>query len=107
MTTKLYRGREDDQLNQVRDALQSYQDSRRNAEIPFYEQNPHSIRICIIDASFRTRPVQDREEEIWWELSDVDDATYGNVTLLVMLGPEEAKDSLLYLGFMHPLPPQL
>ena len=107
MSITLFRGKWDDRLRKIEKALASYARSHQDARISIYRQNSASIRIRVIDPSFEDVSPSRREKIIWWELSDLPDDIYGEITFLLLLTPDEGADSLANHDFENPLPSRL
>lgn len=97
---------QDREVDQIREALREYQNEHPRAEISVRRQNPVAIRIRILDLSFAGVDRVDREPSVWRILDRLPDEILQNVTML-LLTPDEAKQSLANLEFENPLPSAL
>lgn len=97
---------QDQEVDQIREALREYQNEHPRAEISVRRQNPVAIRIRILDLSFAGVDRVDREPSVWRILDRLPDEILQNVSML-LLTPDEAKQSLANLEFENPLPSAL
>ena len=97
-------GQVDTQVQPVLDALAKYKDSHPNARIDVHRQNSMSIRVRIIDPEFAGMDRVDREPPIWRLLKTLPEGIFANLTMLLLLTPEEAEASLANLEFENPIP---
>ncbi len=97
----------DPQIQEIRDSLGPYADAHSNAEIDVRRRNSVSLRIRIIDPDFASIDRVDRETPIWRLLEELPDSVLSNITMLLLLTPEEAPDSFANREFEDPLPPLL
>ena len=66
--------------------------------------NPVSIRLRIIDSDFQDMDRMAREPEIWKLLRKLPEEVFVNITMLLLLTPEEAEHALASQEFDHPIP---
>ena len=107
MNDKERDNRLDPQMQQVLDVLTEYENAHPNAQIAVRRQNSVSIRIRIIDSDFQGVDWVDREPEVWQILSKLPDEVFVNITMLLLLTPKEAADSLANQEFENPIPSPL
>jgi hypothetical protein len=84
----------DVQVQQILDVLTEYERVHPLAQIEGRRQNPVSIRLRIIDPDFQG---MDR-------MSKLPEEVFVNITMLLLLTPEEAEHSLASQEFDHPIP---
>jgi stress-induced morphogen len=95
----------DDDVQQVRELLaREYQTSHASARIDVYRQNSASIRILVIDPDFRGMNRVERDRPISQLLGQLPEMVESQITLLLLLTPEEQKMSLANFEFEHPVP---
>ncbi len=94
-------------LKSIHDALESYDEVHSKARIDINRQNSVAVRIRIIDPDFRGKDLVDRDSEIWDILSRLSEDVQSQITLLLLLTPQEAKKSFANVEFEHPLESQL
>src|SRR6516225_6776675 len=93
MTVKLHVKRPDSILRQIANALGEYEKAHPDAEIEAYRQNSVSVRIRILTPKFAGKSRAQREEEVWAVLNELPDEVAAEISLLLLLTPEEAKNS--------------
>ena len=94
----------DVQVQQILDVLTEYERVHPLAQIEGRRQNPVSIRLRIIDPDFQGMDRITREPEIWKLLRKLPEEVFVNITMLLLLTPEEAEHSLASQEFDHPIP---
>ena len=98
----------DKALGQILGALrEEYLRRHPNAKIDGYRRGRWIVRLRVIDPDFRGVSMTDRDKEIWEILSPLPDDVVGDIHLLVLLTPDEAKTSPMNYDFEHPLPVNL
>jgi hypothetical protein len=107
MAVKLRTKRPDDALKQVVAALKEYNQANPNAEIEAYRQNSVSIRIRIVSPDFKRKSRAQREQGVWTFLDTLPEDAAAEISLLLLLTPEEAKTSLANFEFENPIPTKL
>jgi len=107
MTIKLRVKRPDPVLRRIVDALDAYATAHPDAVIEAYRHNSVSVRIRILSSEFAGRSRAEREEEVWAALEKLPDETVSEVSLLLLLTPEEAKNSFASSEFDDPIPSKL
>ena len=94
----------DADLLAVLKVLEAYKADNPRAEVASYRYNSASIRIRIIDPSFQALDRAERHDLIWGLFEDLTDDTVSQITLLVLLTPEEIKTSMANMDFEDPIP---
>ncbi len=107
MTIKLRVKRPDPILRQIKNALGEYDIVHPNAEIEAYRQNSVSVRIRVLNPEFTGRTRAQREEEVWACLDKLPEEASAEISLLLLLTPEEAKNSIASIEFDDPIPSRL
>jgi hypothetical protein len=107
MTIKLRVKRPDPALRRIVNALREYDDAHPQAEIEAYRQNSVSVRIRILNPEFAGRSRAQREEEVWAVLNKLPEETLAEISLLLLLTPDEAKNSFASSDFDDPIPSRL
>ena len=98
---------EDAQVQQVLDTLAEFKDSHPKAQIDARRQNSASIRVRIIDPDFEGMDWVDREPAVWKMLKTLPEDIFTNITMLLLITPDEADSSLANIEFNDPIPSQL
>lgn len=101
------RGKEDKTLEHFRDALTPYAREHPAASIVIYRQNSVSVRIRIIDPDFAGMSKGDRHEKIWKQLERLGEEELVEVSILLLLTPEETSKSYANLEFDDPVPSRI
>jgi hypothetical protein len=96
------RGSSDDTLLSIKTALQDYDEQHPDARIELYRQNSISVRIRVIDPAFVRMEKSDRHEKVWGHLEKLPEEVQSDISMVVLLTPEEAKMSLANLEFDDP-----
>jgi hypothetical protein len=97
----------DTQVQQILDILTEYECAHPQAQIEGRRHSPVSIRLRIIDPDFHGRDRIEREPEIWTLLQRLPEDVFVNITMLLLLTPEEAEKSYASQEFEHPIPSRL
>jgi YD repeat-containing protein len=95
----------DQAVRTILQALQAeYGPSHPKANIEAYRYNPASIRIRITDPDFRRTNLLDREELVDPILEKLPEDIRSEITLLLLLTPEEQRESMGSMEFDNPTP---
>ena len=94
----------DTQVQHIVEVLKAYQMRHPRAKIDVRRRNVVSIRIQIIDPDFHGLDRLEREPEAWQILETLPDDVFTNITMLLLVTPEETSQSLASLEFENPLP---
>jgi hypothetical protein len=97
----------DEQVKQVLDVLAEYERLHPTAQIEGRRHSLVSIRLRIIDPDFHGRDRLEREPEIWKLLQKLPEEVFVNITMLLLLTPEEVAKSFASQEFDHPIPSRL
>jgi hypothetical protein len=102
VSIRLRTKRPDPNLRQIAQALKPYDEAHPEARIEVYRQNNVSVRLRIIDPDFRGKGRAEREEEVWPLLEQLPQNVVADLSLLLLLTPEETEGSLANFEFDHP-----
>jgi hypothetical protein len=94
----------DGQVQQILDVLAAYERTHPKAQIQGRRHSPVSIRLRIIDPDFQGRDRLEREPEVWKLLQQRPEEVFVNITMLLLLTPEEAEKSFASQESDHPIP---
>lgn len=97
----------DTQVQQVLDVLDQYKGDHPKAQIEVRRHNSVSIRIRIIDPDFNGLDRVDREPAVWNALKTLPEEVFTNITMLLLLTPDETERSLANQEFDDPIPSRL
>ena len=93
----------DENVRQILDALRGYEEAHPHAVIEARRSNPVVIRVRIIDPDFAGRDRVDREEEVWPFLIGLPEEVVADITMLLLVTPEEAGRSFASFAFDDPV----
>lgn len=102
MTTTSKTAMHDSQVQEVCEVLAEYKDTHPHAQIECRRQNAVAIHIRIIDPDFLGMDRVEREPEVWKLLEKLPKETIANIAVLLLLTPDETKDSFASYDFDHP-----
>lgn len=103
--TKIEKSKKPDvEVQQILDVLAKYGRTHKKAQIDVRRRHEVSIRIRIIDPDFRGLNRVEREPEVLKLLKKLPDEVYADITMLLLLTPEEAPNSFANLEFENPIP---
>ena len=102
MTIAYRTKRPDPLMKRIGTALKPYSDAHPEADIELYRQNNVSVRIRILDQDFRGKSLVERETEVWPLFDGLSEDDVADVTMLLLLTPEEKEQSLASFEFDHP-----
>jgi hypothetical protein len=97
----------DDDVKAVEEILHAYKKSHPRARTKSYRQNSGSIRLRIIDPGFAEMDRAVRHDQIWGLLRQLDKDVISQITVVLLLTPEEAKTSFASMDFDSPVPSDL
>jgi len=98
------RGDADAPLVAVRETLFEYERQHPHAQVDLYRQNSISIRVRIVDPCFAGLRKSDRHALVWEHLGRLPDEIQSDISMVVLLAPDEIKGSLGNLEFEDPSP---
>src|SRR5436190_10868872 len=91
-------------VRRILDALGPYAEKHPKAQIEAKRQNNVSVRIRIKDSDFEGMDRVERDSLIWQYLDSLPEEVTSEITLLLLLTPDEARKSLANVEFEHPVP---
>src|SRR4051812_17110519 len=101
------RGVNDSIIGQVLGALRTYEGQHPDARIEAYRQNSVSIRVRIIDPDFSGVSRAERHDIVWRFLEELPEDVQSQLSLLLLLTPDETQMSIANFEFDHPIPSSL
>jgi stress-induced morphogen len=72
-----------------------------------YQYNSASIRVRIVDNEFRGKNMVEREQIVLPLIRELPRNVQDDITILLLLAPDETKSSMMNLEFEQPTPSQL
>ena len=94
----------DQAVQQALEALAPYEAAHPAARIEARRHNPVSIRLRIIDRDFERVDKVSREEMVWTFLDTLPDDVVSDITMVILLTPDEAAQSVASFEFDNPVP---
>jgi len=104
MSMKEEKQPQDAQVQEIYDVLAPYQAAHANAQIDVRRRHEVSIHIRVIDPDFRGMRWAEREDHLWPLLHQLSYETLVNITILLLLTPEEVATSMANMEFENPIP---
>jgi len=102
------RGSQDGLVLKIKSILDTYEQLHAGAKANVYRQNSASIRIRVVDPRFVSMSTPDRHDDVWKFISDqLTDDELQEVSILLVLAPQEERSSLMNLEFDDPIPSRL
>lgn len=108
MSEKKRHSTPDEDVKQIHRALEEgYGKHHPKAKIEVYRYNPAAIRIRILDPDFAGIHEFRREDLIWEIIDKLPEDPASQITLVLLLTPEEAERSHASFEFDNPVPTTL
>lgn len=107
MTINIPRGQTDQVMGKIQKALELYQAKHPQAKIDLYRWDRVSVRIRIIDPQFAGKGRADRSRYVWDYLETLPDDVQGEISMVLLLTPDEVKTSFANMEFEDPVPSEL
>lgn len=107
MAVKVRNKKQDPGLKQIVKALEQYAASHPKAEIEVYRHNIVSVRIRIIDPTFKGMSRGEREVDLWALFNELPEEVVQDVSLVILVTPAEAKKSFASMEFDDPIPSRI
>jgi stress-induced morphogen len=107
MSIDVPRGKHDDVIDEIIASLQAFEADHPQAKIDVYRQNSVSVRIRIIDPGFKTKSKSERHRHVWTYLDGLSEETQADISMLLLLAPNELKMSFANFEFDDPIPSTL
>lgn len=82
-------------------AIRKYADAHSAAEADVYRYSPVSVRVRIIDPEFRGKTRSERHRTVWPLLYELDGDVLSELTMLLLLTPEEKDTSSANKEFLN------
>ena len=107
MSINIPRGKSDEVIDRIVEALQEYQADHPGARIDLYRQNAVSVRVRVVDPEFASRNKIERSKEVWKYLNALPDEVQSDLSTVILLTPEETGVSFANFEFEDPVPSSL
>jgi hypothetical protein len=97
----------DRRLKRIVAALEEYAATHPKAQVSVYRHNDVSVRIRVIDPTFKALSWADRESDLWAVLEKLPEDVVSEISVVILLAPQEAKKSIANMDFEDPIPSRL
>lgn len=104
MGISVTRGKADEIIDRIIQALGKYLEDRPEADINLYRQNSVSVRVRIVDSVFQRMSRPERSDMVWKYLERLSDDDQSEISSLILLAPDETEHSLANFEFNNPVP---
>ena len=101
------RGTPDEVTERVCAAVRQYTDAHPTAEALVSRYSPVSVRVRVIDPEFHGKSRSERHKAVWPLLYQLDEETLAEVTLLLLLTPNERATSAADRDFTDTFAPAI
>jgi hypothetical protein len=99
---------EDKYVRAIRERLVAgYASQHPDAKVDVKRYNSASVRVRVIDPDFAGTSRTDRDTQIWAVLDSLPDDTLAEISLLLLLTPQETRKSMMNVEFENPTPSRL
>lgn len=102
MATDVRVEKKDEIVDEIASCLAVYERDHPRANVKVYRLDPHSVRIRVIDPSFVGIGRVARHESVWSYLGGLSEQAQSGISMLLLLTPEEERDSSANWEFEHP-----
>ena len=107
MAVRVPQGKTDAAIKKVIGQLDRYEADHPQAEIEVYRKNAASIRVRVVDPAFQPLSRSERSRMVWPLLRELPEDVLSEVSMVLLLSPEEKASSLVSLEFDDPSPSRL
>ena len=107
MAINIPRGKSDETIEKIVEALRIYEGDHPGAQIDLYRQNVVSVRIRIVDPDFRGQGKPQRHQSVWKYLGQLPEEVQSDISTLILLAPDETQTSFANFEFNDPVPSKL
>ena len=101
------RGKSDQVLKRIAETLNAYESEHRDSTAELYRQNPAAVRLRIVDPSFAGLDRIERDDLVWKYLNRLPASARADITVVLLLTPEEIETSFANQDFEHPVPSRI
>jgi stress-induced morphogen len=103
MAINIPRGKSDEVIEKIKEALRPYEHDHLRAQIDLYRQNSVSVRVRIIDPEFAGLGKPQRSQLAWKYLGTLPDEVQSDISTVLLLTPDETKMSFANFEFDDPI----
>ncbi len=104
MSINITRGTSDEIMDQIIDSLKPYETDHPKARIDVYRLDSVSVRLRIIDPDFAGKDRVERSTPVWKYFENLSEETQSDISMVVLVTPEEMPKSIANLEFEDPVP---
>ena len=94
----------DEGLRQVAGALDRFTADHAPSSVEIYRHGRYVIRVRVVGEVFRDRSKDDRHRLVWGYLRDLPEDTLSDISVLLLLTPDEKGSSFASFEFDDPVP---
>ncbi|AMV23830.1 hypothetical protein VT84_05415 [Gemmata sp. SH-PL17] len=84
-------------------AVRNYTNAHPSAEADIYRYSPVSVRVRVVDPDFRGKSRSERHKIVWPLLYALDADILADLTILLLLAPDELESSIANRDFDTPV----
>ncbi|MGL4463593.1 MAG: hypothetical protein ACRDD1_22330 [Planctomycetia bacterium] len=92
----------DAEMEEILNALAKYESLHPNAEIDANRRNNVTMRVRIIDPDFKGVDRKTRHDDVWNHLEVLPEEVLSQLTMLLLITPDEKKNSIASIDFDRP-----
>jgi hypothetical protein len=107
MAIRIPRGKSDEVIDKIVEALRPYEVDHANAQIDVYRQNAVSVRVRIVDPDFAGQGKPQRSQQAWKYLGQLLEDVQSDISTVLLLTPDETKKSFANFEFEDPIPSRI
>lgn len=89
-------------VDEIAESLAHYERDHPQADVNVYRLTAYSVRIRVIDPGFVGVGRVARHERLWAYLNKISEEAQCDISMLLLLAPEEQEDSASNWKFEHP-----
>ena len=104
MSIRIPRGTPDPTIDAIVECLRPYDAQNPGAKIEVYRQNPVSVRLRVVDPTFKQLSRSERSKVVWPILRQLPDDVLQEISFVILVPPEEETSSMSSREFDDPLP---
>ena len=102
MAITIQRGTSDEAIEAISAALKDYLADHPACEIALYRQNAVSVRIRVVDPEFAGMSKAERSRRVWGYLEELPEEVHSDISMLLLMTPDEKPMSFANFEFDDP-----
>ncbi len=107
MSVQIIRTNPDATTEALAKQLERYLADHPTAVVELYRQNSASVRVRVVDPEFQGKSRTERHKTVWPILNELPEDVLEELSMLVLIPPEERATSLVSREFDYPSPSRL